>query len=221
MFAPIDNSPAANREPQRARGGPTVVARHSIVEAYEDRLLAQVARWNDQAAFEEIYTRHFPVVTAAAMRICNDVGAAEDIAQQAFTTLWIRAERLTAKSLRLRSWLCTVARNAALDHVRAANRSNVSCDDLTGRGSPTSGPEESVVFAESAAQLRRAMATLSPEQHAAVQLVYFWGMTYPAAAQVSGRSAGTMKTRVRLAVARMRASFDRCSSKTAPQPARR
>jgi len=133
MFAPISDrvsqtdcshlAAAAPVRPQRRYAIP-----QTIDEAYEMRLLAEVARWDDQAAFEELYNRHHAVVARAAQQVCRDAEVTREITQHTFTALWVRAERLVNKSVRLRPWLTTVARNAAIDHVRAERSTVALCE---------------------------------------------------------------------------------------------
>jgi RNA polymerase sigma factor (sigma-70 family) len=177
----------------------------SLAEAYDVKLLSQVARWDDQAAFEELYRRHIEAVTLTAMHVCRNKHVAEEIAQHAFSALWLRAERLAAKAVRLRPWLTTVARNAAIDHLRSASASVGSLDEAQEQASNAPSPESEALAHESSSELRAAIAVLSPDQRHAVELVYFAGMTYQAAADASGEPLGTIKSRVRLALGHLRA----------------
>ena len=176
----------------------------SLAEAYDVRLLGQVARWDDQAAFEELYRRHIDAVTATALHVCRNKHVAEEIAQHAFSALWLRAERLAAKAVRLRPWLTTVARNAAIDHLRSGPASIGSLDEAKEQTSNAPSPESDAIAHESSRELLAAVAILSTEQRQAVELVYFAGMTYQAAADASGEPLGTIKSRVRLALGHLR-----------------
>jgi RNA polymerase sigma-70 factor (ECF subfamily) len=209
MFATV--SPIASLADRDPLAAPAKVRRQhrsnapqTLDEAYEIRLLAEVARWDDQAAFEEIYDRHRAAVARAARQICRDAATAEEIVQLTFTALWARAARLVDKSVRLRPWLTVVARNAAIDHVRAAE-SAASLRDIPEFASPEPSPEAAAISGESATELAQALATLSAEQRAAVELVYIAGYTYASAAQALGEPIGTIKSRVRLACDHLRA----------------
>lgn len=176
----------------------------SLAEAYDVKLLGQIARWDDQAAFEELYRRHVDAVMVTAMHVCRNKHIAEEIAQHAFSALWQRAERLAAKGVRLRPWLTTVARNAAIDYLRSASASVASLDEAKEQPSSAPSPESEALVRESSREVRAAVAELSPEQRHAIELVYFAGMTYQAAAEASGEPLGTIKSRVRLALAHLR-----------------
>jgi RNA polymerase sigma factor (sigma-70 family) len=197
-------SPEVNVVRARSRRSARVPTPATLEEAYAARLLGEVARWDDQAAFESLYETHVAAVTQAALSICNDAGVAEDIAQQTFTALWIRAGRIAARSLRLRPWLCTVARNAALEHVRKEGQTlggaapAVACE---------AGPEHLVLEAETAAELHGAIARLPFEQRRALEMIYFGALSYAAAADALGCPVQTIRSRVRRALAQLRAQL--------------
>ena len=208
MFAPISDRVS---QPECSRPAAAVSVRsqrpyavpQTIDEAYELRLLAEVARWDDQAAFEELYHRHHAVVTRVAQQVCRDAEVAREITQHTFTALWVRAERLVNKSVRLRPWLTTVARNAAIDHVRA-DRPTVALCDATDSDASIASPEDLALSGVCNAELANAMTTLSPEQQAAIEKIYFCGLTYAAAADALGEPIGTIKSRIRLALGHLR-----------------
>jgi RNA polymerase sigma factor (sigma-70 family) len=179
----------------------------SPAEAHDAKLLEQVARWDDQAAFEELYRRHIDAVTLTAMHVCRNKHVTEEIAQHAFSALWLRAERLASKAVRLRPWLTTVARNAAIDHLRSASASVASLEEAKEQPSRMPEPECEALVRESSRELHAAVAGLSPEQQLAIELVYFAGMTYQAAADATGEPLGTIKSRVRLALGHLRSKL--------------
>jgi RNA polymerase sigma-70 factor (ECF subfamily) len=200
MFHPVVSSDisvvrARSRRPARVSAPPT------LAEAYDVRLLGEVARWDDQAAFESLYETHVDAVTRAALSICDDAGAAEDIAQQTFTALWIRAGRIAERSLRVRPWLCTVARNAALEYMRKER-------EAPGGGAPAvasgAGPEQLVFEAQTASELHGAIARLPLDQRRAVEMVYFSALSYAGAAEALGCPVQTVRSLVRRALVQLR-----------------
>jgi RNA polymerase sigma-70 factor (ECF subfamily) len=168
-------------------------------EARDTALLGAVALRGDEAAFEQLYRLHVRAVTRAAYAICRDTWIAEDIAQRAFATLWERAGRLAAKSVRLRPWLVTVARNAAIDHWRAAQ----PCIELTTEADAVC-PQDAAVMQALIADLTPALAALSSEQRTVIELRYFAGLTFPAIAERTGERLETVKSRARLALGHLR-----------------
>jgi RNA polymerase sigma-70 factor (ECF subfamily) len=208
MFQPVV-SPEVTVIRARSRRSARFSAPPMLEEAYDARLLGEVARWDDQAAFESLYETHVAAVTQAALSICGDAGVAEDIAQQAFIALWARAGRIVERSVRVRPWLCTVARNAALDHVRKEHVVLGALDDAMATLSPEAGPEQSALNAEASAELRCALAALSAEERVAVEMVYFGRASYRAAAAAMGRPQRTIRTLVRRAIPKLRAYLTR------------
>jgi RNA polymerase sigma factor (sigma-70 family) len=190
-------------QPAEPRPRRRLTATPNLDEAYEMRLLAEVARWDDQAAFEELYALHAAAVKRVALQICRNAGIADEIVQHTFTALWVRAERLIYKSVRLRPWLTTVARNAAIDHIRG-ERPGDSIEAAERIAASDPRPDDAVLQTEAHAELAAALATLSANQRAAVELVYFAGATYEAAAATLGEPVGTIKSRVRLALGHLR-----------------
>jgi RNA polymerase sigma-70 factor (ECF subfamily) len=213
MFDPIgpDRSAAwrpqltavPNFRPERI----SVPAAASLAEAYDIKLLERVARWEDQDAFAELYRRYIDAVMLTAMHVCRNKHNAEEIAQHTFSALWFRAERLASKTVRLRPWLTTVARNAAIDYLRSGAAGVDSLEEAKEQPASAPGPESETLRAESNRELRAAVAALSADQRTAVELVYFSGMTFQAAADATGEPLGTIKSRVRLALGHLRSQL--------------
>jgi len=171
-------------------------------ESHDAALLAAVAL-GDAAAFEEVYLRHVRAVTAAAQRICVSASVAEEIAQRTFTKLWERAGRLASKSVRLRPWLCTVARNAAIDHLRSEN----AFVPLTAENADvfvSACPQDEAVMNALVADLGPALAALPVRQRGVIELHYFGGLSFPAIARQTGEPLETIKSRARLGLERLR-----------------
>lgn len=188
------------------------LAAPSLEEAYDAGLLAELARWGDEAAFERIYLRHIETVKTVAMQVCHSTTIAEEVAQHAFMALWQRAEHLASRSVRLRPWLTTVARNAAIDYLRSGCAAVLPLADAPERVAEGLGPEGSALAGESSEELCRALATLSAEQREVIELVYFQEMTFQAVSEATGEPLGTVKSRVRLALKHLRARMSGTTS---------
>lgn len=208
MFDPI-----AHRTSAAGRSGLTLVeagappfaaAGPSPAEAYDATLLAAVAAQGDEAAFEELYRRHYRAVASVALQVCRNSHAAEDVAAHTFTALWSRAGRLVARSVRLRAWLTTVARNAAIDYVRSAATTVAAIDEAAEQPACEPGPEATALARESSVALHAAIAQLSSDQRTVIEMIYFGAMTYAAVADATGEPLGTLKSRVRLALGHLR-----------------
>uniref|UniRef100_E6Q2X1 Putative RNA polymerase sigma factor n=1 Tax=mine drainage metagenome TaxID=410659 RepID=E6Q2X1_9ZZZZ len=168
-----------------------------------ERLMERV-RARDAVAFEQLYDEHHRIVWSIAMRVLGEREAAEDVTQAVFMKLWNAPERFIGGNFP--GWLARVTRNRALDALRS--RSLRSTEEL-----PAALPEderlEDLAFARlDAAQVRRALATLPPEQRSAIELGFFGGLTHEAIAERTGDPLGTVKTRIRSGLRKLRAALD-------------
>lgn len=175
-------------------------------DAIDAQLLAAVAERRDEGAFEGLYRAHFAGVASAAKQTCGDREIAEDIAQRTFMTLWERSERLAAKSVRVRPWLVTVARNAAIDMLRS-QKVAAPCETSFPDANLASDPQEMAMTNVTLAELRAAVDALPAPQRKVVEMTYFQGMTFQAIADATGDAPGTVKSRGYLALERMRRSM--------------
>lgn len=180
-----------------------------VGEAEDSVLLARVCA-GDHAALGTLYTRHASLVFGLARRVTRDEQLARDITQDVFTYLWERPDRVDQTRGSLRTYLAVVAHRRAVDEVRRAERrARIEVDVATPEFED--GPETAVV--EEAAQrwrrdrLQAALRTLSAEQRTALGLAYFDGLTYRQVAQALGLPEGTVKSRLRLALHKLRVSL--------------
>lgn len=151
------------------------------------------ARASNEAAFQQLFRRHYAAVRALAARILCDLGAAEDVAQETFVRLARRVDDWRDPA-GLRSWLFRVAANLCRDHLRSKVRRSLRESDyldLFVQNSPSNPPDALSVVA--------AMASLPPEQREAIVLVYYENLSHPAAAQIAGCAPSTISWRIMLA----------------------
>lgn len=157
----------------------------------------------DHDALRGFYDRYGRMVYAVAFRITSDAQAAEECTQDAFLAVWRSAAQFDPSRSRAATWVCAIARNRALDAVRATGRRPVPSDELPERGfAPDSA--DVVADADDAVRVAEAMAGLPPAQYDVLQLAYFDGLSQTEIAQVLEVPLGTVKSRMRLALDRMR-----------------
>lgn len=161
-----------------------------------------VAR-GEQAALRRLYDRYGRMVHSIAFRITADAHAAEECTQDVFMALWRNAASFDPMRARASTWLCTIARNRALDVARGAARRPTPHGELPEVGlAPDTA--DLVANADAAVQVAEAMALLPPAQFDVLQLAYFDGLSHAEIASRLGVPLGTVKSRMRLAMDRMR-----------------
>lgn len=183
-------------------------------EGDAEDLLERVAK-GDRAAVMALYDRFAPTLMAVALRVTGAHSEAEDVVQDAFARAWREAATFDRARGSAAAWLVTLARNRAIDAVRARKRRRGHEDDLV-RDEPVATtapatPEGSVVDAERAVAVRAALDTLRPEQRAVLELAYFSGLSHSEIAERLDQPLGTVKTRIAQAVKRLRDELARFS----------
>lgn len=173
------------------------------IAAVHDRLLAERLRSGDDSALVEIFDRHGAFVLGQARRITGNPSLAEDVVQEVFTALWCRPDRYDADRGSLRTFLGVLAHRRAVDAVRSSARRQAREDLFEVTGVPTEWRD----LADSAAvteTVRAAIERLPEDQRRAIELAFWQGMTHPEVAAALGIPEGTVKSRLRLAQAKLR-----------------
>lgn len=167
-------------------------------------LVEAVGRHRDRAAFAELFRRFAPRLKSYLLRHGAADGRAEEIVQEAMLTVWRRADSFDRRQAGVATWLFTIARNKRIDLVRRERRPEVEPDDPALVGAPPPTPDDAVAARRAAERLRLAIEDLPDEQMAILRMAFFEDRTHSEIAAETALPLGTVKSRIRLAVARLR-----------------
>jgi RNA polymerase sigma-70 factor, ECF subfamily len=167
-------------------------------------LLTMVAD-GDQAAFETVYDRVAPPVFGLIKRVLKDSAQAEEVAQEALLEVWRTAGRFDPGRGTGMTWVLTIAHRRAVDRVRSETASaQREVRAATADGAAGDEVAETVAASLEAEQVRRCLAGLTELQRESITLAYYSGYSYPQVASALGVALGTIKTRIRDGLKRMR-----------------
>jgi len=164
----------------------------------------------DPQALTELYDRYGAMVYRLVLRMVRDSGIAQDLVQETFLRVWNRAAGFDSGRGAIGPWLLAIARNRALDYLRAQGRRGGSAIELN----ETEHPALFVDFAaealnlDVARQVRRALDELPSQQREALELAYFEGMSQTEIAERMRQPLGTIKTWMRRGLSQMRDKMD-------------
>jgi RNA polymerase sigma-70 factor, ECF subfamily len=167
-------------------------------------LVQQVALGNE-GALAELYDRTNSIVYGLAVRIVGDPSHAEDIALEVYLQVWRTAGTYDSARGNVSSWLITLVRSRAIDWLRSRKAREASVEQgLEELRDSRPSPEDSIIEAGRARRVQTALADLPPNQRQAIELAYFSGLSHSEIASRSGLPLGTVKTRIRLGMLRLR-----------------
>jgi RNA polymerase sigma-70 factor (ECF subfamily) len=170
-----------------------------------DLALLDRMRGGDEGALATFYDRWSDRVYSLALHLLREARDAEDIVEETFWQAWRNAGRFDAARGSVGTWLLTICRSRALDRIRARRRKQEDTLDADAPyESPEPDPAATMVANETGRIVRAALAELPDEQRQAVELAYFRGLSQSEIAEKTGQPLGTVKTRVRLAMAKLR-----------------
>ena len=178
----------------------------------EAELMARVAA-RDEAAFAELSEKYSALIFSTAFKVLNHYEDTEDVMTEVLNTIWKKADTYHSKKGSLVTWICTTARNRAIDRVRSVQRRSALYDKFEEKvegeapEKRTTGREE-LYRADARRVLQSAVVSLSPEQREVIELAYFEGLTQKQIAERIDSPLGTVKARIRRGVERLRLSIN-------------
>ena len=174
-------------------------------EVSDPALVVAIGRW-DQAALAEAYRRHGGAVFALARRMCGDRAVAEEVTQEIFLRLWDQPQRFDPERGALRSFLMAQAHGRAVDQLRSetarrAREQRQVRESVAIAGYDLDREANDMINSD---QVREALGKLPEDEREAIVLAYFGGHTYREVAARLDRPEGTVKSRIRSGLRRLR-----------------
>ncbi len=203
MLAP---SPATAQGLRLPIPGPSGKRQRGMSESLDDLILA-VGRRRDREAFARLFDHFAPRLKAYLMRLGADDSQAEELVQEIMLLVWRRAETFDPRQAAASTWLFTIARNRRIDRLRRERRPEIDPDDPALVGEPESAADSTLAQRETGERVRAAIEGLPPEQAELLRLAYFDDTPHSRIAALKSLPLGTVKSRIRLALQRLRQSL--------------
>jgi len=195
------------------RGIQVVPAKHAdelrAIEQARLELIRQIAS-GDPDALGKLYDSTNRAVFGLIVRILSDPATAEEVVLEVYTQVWRQASSYDPRRGTPSAWLLTIARSRAIDRFRATDQTRRRQEPLSSVESARSDdadPEASASEAERGTLVRAALEELPPEQREVIELAYFSGLSHSEIATRCSLPLGTVKTRTRLAMVRLRSAL--------------
>lgn len=180
-----------------------------VKEWSDEQLIAQVAR-GDTAAYETLYDRYCSAVMGLALKITGDRSLAEEVVQETFWRVWRKADLFQTQRGAFTSWFFGITRNLSIDVLRRQRTQIQPVEETDAERiieqavDPSMNVPEAAWLREKHQQMQAAIATLPKEQRNVIEMAYFRGLTRQEIAQATGEPLGTIHTRARLALQKLR-----------------
>lgn len=177
--------------------------------ALDDQTLIGLIVHARAEALGELYDRYGRLVYSLALNSVGDPATAEEITQDVFLRVWQRAGQYRADRAKVSTWLTSITRHRAIDQLRRRGsrpeQHAVAWAQVAPGAEPAAeGPEGTVSLGLERERVRAAIAALPPEQQQVLALAYFQGLSQSQIAEATGQPLGTVKTRIRLGMQKLR-----------------
>jgi len=167
-------------------------------------LLVEVGAKHDRAAFQAVFLHFAPRVKSYLLRLGAAPALADDLAQEAMLTIWRKAKLFDPAKASASTWVFTIARNLRIDAIRRERRPEFDPNDPAFVPDEEPQADDQMVRDDDGARLRAALTNLSDEQAQVIRMSFYSDMPHSQIAKELGIPLGTVKSRLRLAMARIR-----------------
>jgi RNA polymerase sigma-70 factor, ECF subfamily len=171
-------------------------------------LLVLVADKQDRTAFAELFSYYAPRVKSYLMRLGADGAAAEEITQDVMVTVWRKATLFDRDQASVSTWIFRIARNRRIDVFRRTKRPDLDPEETMILPAAVEAPGERIEAMQTEARVREAMRDLPEEQLLLLRLAFYEGLSHREIAEKLDVPLGTVKSRIRLAFAKMKSRLD-------------
>jgi RNA polymerase sigma-70 factor (ECF subfamily) len=173
-------------------------------------LIQAIAERQDRTAFASLFRHYGPRVKAFLMRGGSDPETAQEVAQEAMIMVWRKAASFDRTRAAAATWIYTIARNKRIDHLRRTGRPPIETEDWLTIFSPEEeDADKSVLAGQTYTRMKELLSGLSAEQLVVIQKAFFEDKTHTAIAEELRLPLGTVKSRIRLALGRLRDALEK------------
>ncbi|MCA0302093.1 MAG: sigma-70 family RNA polymerase sigma factor [Proteobacteria bacterium] len=173
-------------------------------------LIEAIAARQDKAAFATLFRHYAPRVKAFLMRGGSDAETAQEVAQEALIMVWRKAASFDRGKAAASTWIYTIARNKRIDLARRTNRPAIDTEDwLTVFAPEAEDADKSVLAGQTYRRVEELLGSLSADQLLVIRKAFFEDKTHTAIAEELGLPLGTVKSRIRLALGRLREALEK------------
>ena len=190
------------------RMNPQAKAVPSTDEDPMSNLLVQVSQQRDRKAFMQLFEHFAPRVKSYLLRLGAKDGDAEDLMQEVMLTVWHRAHQYDRSKARASTWIFTISRNKRIDAIRRERRPEIDLNDPALVADGPAEPDRAFETSEWSAVVKRAIEKIPPEQAELLKLSFFEEKSHDAIAKQLDLPLGTVKSRIRLAVSKLRRNLE-------------
>jgi len=187
---------------------PKSLAQSSPPAAHFSRLLERIAGERDRTAFAELYTYFAPRLKGYLRRRGSDGAQAEELVQDVMLTVWRKAGLYDRSQANVSTWIFTIARNRRIDALRRERRPDFDPHDPAFVQDGEPAPDDVLAARQDSAMLRGAIEAIPDEQGDLLRMAFYEDKSHSVIADELGLPLGTVKSRIRLALAKLRRSIE-------------
>jgi len=198
-----------SKGPQAMSNKPALTPVDKPTSDYLCGLVERIAESRDRQAFEDLYRHFAPRLKAYGMRAGADAITAEELAQEAMIMVWRKAASFDRRKATVSTWLFTIVRNKRIDLLRRQNRPDIEAEDMLAMIEPDMAQDDAAIAKQNDSVVRESLNTLPEDQKTVLAMAFFEEKSHSQIAEDLGLPLGTVKSRIRLAMNRLKVRLGR------------